>query len=351
MKKIALPASFLALLACSLGVAPTFEEHPSLTSEVLATYEPAHANSRTAADMAAAAKALLEALGDERRAESTFALDSSERSNWTNVPPGADEPGVRLGDLDRGQLERACDLLATVLSRQGYDKVRDILLADDKLLRDGRPRVGFGAENYWLVLFGTPSADGAWGLQLDGHHIGVNVSFDGGEVSLSPSFIGTQPSAYERDGAEIVPLRGEVDYAFALVSSLSDEQRAKAIVKPKRGRIAAGAGRDGFVPEPSGLECDGLDETQRGILLELIRAYVANLPEPFAGRRLDALDKEVHQMTFAWSGPTENPSDVSYRLLGPTLIIEYACQDLGGDPLDHLHSIYRNPKNEYGAGF
>ena len=33
------------------------------------------------------------------------------------------------------------------------------------------------------------------------------------------------------------------------------------------------------------------------------------------------------------------------------MIIEYACQDLGGRPLNHLHSMYRNPENEYGAAF
>ena len=42
---------------------------------------------------------------------------------------------------------------------------------------------------------------------------------------------------------------------------------------------------------------------------------------------------------------------VSYRLQGPSLLVEYACQNLGGDPLDHLHAMYRDPTNEYGAGF
>ena len=54
---------------------------------------------------------------------------------------------------------------------------------------------------------------------------------------------------------------------------------------------------------------------------------------------------------YARNGPASNASDVSYRLLGPTLIVEYACLDLGSDPLDHLHSMYRNPRSAYGAAF
>ena len=351
MKKIALSTSFLLLLTLTLALVPPRDEHPSKASEVLATYTPRGITSPSPAAMAGAARAFLESLDDDLREQCALPLDSDERQRWTNVPPRAEEEGARLGDLNEEQLERASDLLAVVLSPQGYEKVRDILLADDRLLRDGRPRVGFGAENYWLVLFGSPSADEAWALQLDGHHIALNLTFVGERVGMSPSFIGTQPSRYERSGEEIVPLRGQVDEAFALAGSLTEEQRKQAVVSARRGRIAAGAGRDGVVPEPLGLPCSRLDEDQRAVLKKLLRQYVGDLPEPHATTRMQALEEEIDDMVFAWNGPMSNPSDVSYRVQGPSLIIEYACQDLGGRPLNHLHSIYRNPQNEYGAGF
>ena len=37
-----------------------------------------------------------------------------------------------------------------------------------------------------------------------------------------------------------------------------------------------------------------------------------------------------------------------FRIQGPTVIIEYAPQSLGGDVTMHLHSIYRDPTNDYG---
>ena len=38
-----------------------------------------------------------------------------------------------------------------------------------------------------------------------------------------------------------------------------------------------------------------------------------------------------------------------YRVQGPALVIEYAPQPLGGDPSLHIHTIYRDPTNDYGA--
>jgi len=350
MNQITLSASFLFLGALAFAFCPRTDEHPSVASRVLATYAPAP-ESRSPERRAGAARAFLDSLGGELRARCALALDSPERSKWTNLPPSANEAGARLGDLDEGQLERACELLATVLSPQGYAKLRDIMLADDRLLPGGAPRPGFGAESFWLVLFGSPSADGEWALQLDGHHIALNLSFSGERMTMSPSFIGAQPSAYERGGAQIVPLRGEVDGAFALIDSLTEEQREAAVLGAQRGQIAAGAGRDGFVPEPEGLACHTLDGKQRALLTGLLRQFVGDLPEPSAAEHMRALEAQIDAMVFAWNGPTQNPSDVSYRVQGPSVLVEYACQDLGGDPLDHLHSMYRDPGNEYGVRF
>ena len=40
-----------------------------------------------------------------------------------------------------------------------------------------------------------------------------------------------------------------------------------------------------------------------------------------------------------------------FRITGPNLILEYAPQDLDGDPTDHAHNMYRDPTNDYGAAW
>jgi Protein of unknown function (DUF3500) len=40
-----------------------------------------------------------------------------------------------------------------------------------------------------------------------------------------------------------------------------------------------------------------------------------------------------------------------YRIQGPHLVIEYSPQELGGDPAMHVHTMYRDPTNDYGRRF
>ncbi|MEM9016778.1 MAG: DUF3500 domain-containing protein [Verrucomicrobiota bacterium] len=345
MKSPLLTLSFSLFLPLALLSA----EYPSLPSKVLSTYHPEPPENRTPEVMAEAATAFLDSLNEERLSEATLPYDSGEKAIWTNTPPRGPQGGVRLGDLDESQLQRALDLLATVLSPQGYGKARNIPLADDKLLRNGRRRPGFGAEDYWLAIFGTPSPTDPWALQFDGHHLAINMAFRGDGVSLSPTFIGTQPRGFDLGGESLEPMAKKDETALALLRSLTEEQQKKATLGSRRADLVAGAGRDGFIPDREGISAGEFDDSQKSSLLSVIELYVGDLPAPFANQRIEELKAEINEMIFGWWGPAEDGGDYSYRIQGPSLIIEYAGQDLGGDPHNHLHSIYRDPTNEYGA--
>lgn len=321
----------------------------TLSSEVIATYEPKKHDS-----VVEAAKALIASLNEEERGQLSHPMDSKERRQWTNVPPRGTEGGLRLGDLKREQLELVCDLLASSMSTQGYEKARNICFADDQLLKSQEQadkRGGFGTANFWLLLFGEPSATEAWGLQFDGHHLAQNLTFKGDKVCYSPAFIGTQPRAIELGGEEIVVMEKEVSLAFDFIASLTDAQRKDALKDERRGRLVAGAGKDGFKPDPRGLDCNSLTDDQRAILLKLIHVWVGDLPEKQAKARMTEIEGQLKDCRFAWRGPFQPGSDASYHLYGPNLIVEFGGQDLGGDPAEHLHSVYRDPTNEYGERF
>lgn len=324
------------------------DDYVSEASFLIASYVP-QVTDHSAAAMAKAGQALLDALEPPLRQRAALPLDSPERRAWTNLPARPDAGGVRLGDCSPRQVQAFCDLLRALLSEQGYDKFRHIMLADDQLLRNGKPRAGFGTENFAFMLFGNPTAEGPWGCQLDGHHVGLNIAVHGDAVTISPSFIGTQPEAFRIGPHEYRPLAGEIDQAFALANSLTDQQLAEAVLSPKRGRISTGPGHDGEVPTPRGVAVSSFDQGQRDLLLSLISEWVHLLPPAQAERRMQRLSEELDEMKLAWRGSKTAGSDVSYRIQGPTLIIEYACQDLGGNPLDHLHTMYRDPTNEYGG--
>jgi hypothetical protein len=63
---------------------------------------------------------------------------------------------------------------------------------------------------------------------------------------------------------------------------------------------------------------------------------------------MDELKQHIADTWFAWSGPIEKGKGY-FRIQGPTVVIEYAPQRLGGDVTKHIHTIYREPNNDYGA--
>ena len=322
----------------------------SKASAVVGTYAPA-VTDRSAESLAKSAQQFLLLLNDKQREHVLYELDSQERSAWTNLPARGTAGGIRLGDMTEDQVKAVCELLAHVLSPQGYEKMRLIMIADDQLLRNGQSRPGFGTEYFSVVIFGKPSLNELWAIQLDGHHLGLNVAVKADQITIAPSFIGTQPVKFKFDGQDIQPMQYEVEAAFQLVNELTEEQFKKAVVSEKRGRIQTGPGRDGQKLKRQGISCSEFNKKQKSKLMVLIAAWVGNLPAKRAKQRMIEIESEIDQMTFAWHGFRKPDSDVSYSIQSPSLIIEFAFQDLGGNPLQHLHTQYRNPKNDYGSSY
>ncbi len=340
-----IPADFAF---CQEVKSATRDDFASDASFVVGTYAPANREHSPAA-IVGAAVAFLESLEDAQKAKCVSELKTPRRREWTNLPARDDADGIKMSELNPDQIKKACDLMANLFSEHGYNKMRDIMLADDQLLEDVNPRRGFGTENFAVVVFGKPSASEPWGFQLDGHHVGTNISMQGDNLTMSPSFIGTQPQAFTIAGKTYRPFAKETDLAHELAMSLTDDQVKQAVLKDSRARILTGPGNDGQIPEPRGVACSKFSDTQKKNLMLLIGQWVNDLPEAQANARMKEIEGEIGQMKFSWNGGREPKSDVSYTIQSPSLIIEYACQDLGGDPLDHLHSNYRNPKNEYGG--
>jgi hypothetical protein len=349
MKNIS--TSILALVCAISAAHGKTHQAWTLASEVFAAEKPAKSD-RSPKAMVSAAEAFLATLSPDEKKQALLPLNDPERQKWTNVPTKADDGGIRLGDLTKPQLKSAVAFLSTVLSENGYLMARNIMMADDLLIRNkaqAERRGGFGSANFWIAIFGTPSETEPWAVQWDGHHVAVNLTIVGEKMTLSPAFIGTQPHKFILGEEEIIPMKNEIAWAIEFMESLDEKQRAKAIIETKRGRMQAGAGQDGVIPESRGLPCSELSEKQHGLLLKLVGLWVDDLPEKAAKARMKELDTQLKKAHFAWYGPFAPGSDASYHLVGPEIIVEYTGQDLGGDPLDHIHSIYRNPTNEYGA--
>ncbi|MEC8557524.1 MAG: DUF3500 domain-containing protein [Planctomycetota bacterium] len=334
------------IFASTVSIAHEGHKHSDYVSEasrIVGTYSP-KVSDHSAVAMAAAAKTFLASLDEKQKDQVSEELKSGERIRWTNLPQRSGNGGLALGNCTERQTKAFCDLLATLLSKEGYEKMCRVMLADDQLLQGGNPRPGFGTEDFFVVVFGEPSADEPWGFQLDGHHLGLNLSMQGDKVTLAPSHTGAQPVKFKIGDKEIRPLAAENDLAFELLQSLNDDQRRAAVLSSQKGNLMAGPGKD-QIPELSGVSCETFNAAQKKLLEKLIHEWVGILPAAQAKARITVLKSQLKETKFGWRGGTNDGDAIYYSIQGPTLFIEYAAQDRGAN---HIHTIYRDPTNPYG---
>jgi len=335
-----------------------------------------------------AANAVLATLDEAGRTKVQFPSDGPQKTRWSNLPSGIyQREGLRMGDLTEPQRASVMALLSVALSRDGVRKVGDIMRGDEVLRtgssrgggraggsvaggpvalqvappggtpqggRGGRGRGGpggggtnFGQDEYYLAFVGTPSATAPWMLQFGGHHLAINLTMAASEATIAPSLPAAQPATYTVEGRTIRPLGNENDKAFTLINGLDAAQRSQAILPYRVADLVLGAGQDGRTIQPEGIRASALTPAQQTMMWELVREWVGIMNDAYADPRMTEVRSNLRDTYFAWSGPTENGSAAYFRIQGPTLVIEYAPQ--GG--VDHIHTIYRDPTNDYGAKY
>ena len=86
---------------------------------------------------------------------------------------------------------------------------------------------------------------------------------------------------------------------------------------------------------------------ERTMLLDLAREWVDILGSDAAAAKMKEIEGNIASTYFAWAGPTTNGKGAYFRIQGPTVFIEYAPQGSGDANVDHIHTIYRDPANDY----
>jgi len=292
-------------------------------------------------------------LDEKQRQGATFAFDDEkQRARWSNLPTTmVPRGGLPMKDLNEKQRAAAMALVASALSARGFEKVQQIMDGDEEL-KGGRNGAMFGKGLFYISILGTPSEKSPWMVQFGGHHLAVNVTIDGPRGVLTPTLTGAQPALYTSNGKTVRPLGGESDKAAALLNSLDDGQKKQAVLGFRLADLVLGPGQDGKTIQPEGLKASAMNEKQKAMLLDVISEWANIVHESAAAARMAQLKADLSETWFAWSGPTDVSPGTNiaayYRIQGPHLVIEYAPQTLGGDPKLHLHTMYRDPTNDYG---
>jgi hypothetical protein len=276
--------------------------------------------------------------------------------------------GLSIGELSATQRAAAFSLVSAALSKRGFEKVQQIMQGDEILKSNqgngppngkGGGRGGtkgggamFGKDLYYISILGTPSEKNEWMLQFGGHHLALNITIAGERGILTPSLTGAQPAVYTIEGKTVRPLGQESDKALGLLNALEENQRKQAILSYRVSDLVLGPGQDGKTIQPEGLKASGMNDKQRAMLLDVIAEWAGIVHDSAASTRLAELKADLNDTWFAWSGPTTATAGSNltayYRIQGPHLVIEYAPQQMGGDPAMHIHAMYRDPTNDYG---
>src|SRR5438105_9635191 len=108
--------SFLAAVLCC-GLAPA-QSSLSVTSKIVA-----------------GANGFLSSLDEGQRSKVLFEFnDAAQRMKWSNLPTTmVPRAGLKMGDLNGPQRKAAMELLASTLSKGGYEKVLAIVEGDEAL--------------------------------------------------------------------------------------------------------------------------------------------------------------------------------------------------------------------------
>lgn len=333
---------------------PAATTTPTATPQSSATATPTStptSNTDATPGIVTAANAFLATLSSTERDAVLFDwTDTAQRTRWSNLPQGLyTRAGLMWGNLSDAQKNAWLAVMQSTLSTEGYNRVIAQWNADDQLA--GGSGCCYGTQYYWIAIIGTPSITTPWQWQWGGHHVTINATIAGSNLALYPSFIGVQPGTYTDGSSTVRPLSDIIDEAFALVNSLDSTQQSTAVLGSSPIDLVLGPGQDGKVIASEGLPAAQMTDAQKTAFLQLIGHYTGLANAEDATARLAEIQATLSDTYFAWYGPTTTGSAAYFRVTGPKIVIEYSPQSMGGNAANHIHGIYRDPTNDYGAAW
>ena len=407
--------------------------------------------SNTAA-VVAAANAFLATLSDDQKtvAASTssastvlfpYSLDNAIQ--WTNLP--GDRHGLRLNGttLTGAQLLAANALVAQALGATGIALMNELRAADDVLANaqasggggagagmvgtppagvdptaggappadagtppagtpptsgtggtGGAMALGYGAGLYSIAFVGTPSKTAPWMLQLAGHHLAYNITYNTGKASATPAFLGVEPPNWSVDasgavtvtasattpGAQHAPLEAQRKAVYDLAEAIQADSAGAAaaklsgtftdVIMGASGNTDANFRTLAYPTSGRGLQYGAMNATQQAYVRAAIAAWVDTQASDVAASLLAAyLDDAALKDTYVAYGvgqggradfgayPNASSAPLStqhsyLRIDGPRVWIEFVVQQgvVYGSNV-HYHTLWRDKTADYGGSF
>ena len=131
---------------------------------------------------------------------------------------------------------------------------------------------------------------------------------------------------------------------------LNDDQRKVAFQEKQFPEIEQ-AKTAPNVGEPVGLPGAKMSDEQKGTLLKLLQAYTARMPDDVGEVEFKQVkDAGLDKVYFAYAGGVEEGQPHSYRVQGPSFVVEFLNiqADSAKNPANHIHSAWRRLPIDFG---
>ncbi len=291
----------------------------------------------------------LKALSPQQKSNAVVDYNQTNAIKWTNLPCGlACRVGVLFGSLSVHQKELALEVAKAALGTNpgsGYQQVIGIMKADAAL---GKSKDGYSSDNYIIAFLGAPNVTDKWQLQIGGHHLAVNLTFDKGKViGITPLFMGLEPP-------EDPTLKANHDGMVAMLSSLKPDQLTAAKLSEGYGDVYVGPGKDGKFPiVKSGIKGSLLSKQQKSLLITAMQNWVQIANNETSKSTLNGYARQLDETYVSYFGNiTLNKKGDYVRIDGPGVWIEFICQPGAVYPQGiHYHTVYRDHLKDYGDSF
>lgn len=310
-------------------------------------------------------------LSKEQLAAFERPFDYANATHWSNLPIAlVPRTTLRLGDLDARQAAAARRVLAAALSACGLELMDEVRRADDFLAPFDKRPIGWGGGNYYMAVLGDPAAKAPWMLQVGGHHLAYNFTFNGRQPGATPLFFGSEPIRFETAGVAHEPLSAQSQAMSRLAAAIAARPDAKlsgTFTDVVKGVFMAGppgpdfkGGTDSKFPHAyptgdvdRGIRVGALTQEQRDLVRAAIESYTS-LPGNAISAPLLATYENPAALddTFVgFAGSPDFSTKGSYvRIDGPRVWMEFVVQPAIATPEElHYHALWRDKQTDYGG--
>ncbi|PCJ97101.1 MAG: hypothetical protein COA50_05540 [Flavobacteriaceae bacterium] len=323
----------ITLLVCALllntGCAQKKKETPTATDDIATRF--------------------LNALDAGQKTKALLKQNDSLRSDWHFFPwTMFKREGIPLNELTDSQKELVHELLQTYLSKSGYDKTMGAIEVEGILGDLTNDREYRNTGKYYTTFYGEPNTSEPWSWAFEGHHVSLNFTIDGDEVSYVPMFFGANPGIVmegPRKGRR--SLVKEEDLGLELINLLDAQQQETAIIQDTTFNDILSLNKTEINHLGNeGLAVSSMTAIQQKLLFQLVNEYLSSAPAKIAvvrGTKIEA--EELGDIYFAWAGAKALGEAHYYRIQGKTFLIEFDNSQNGAN---HIHAVWRDYNGDFG---